>query len=105
MTRDRLATFARTLTDDDHVVVEATGNASAVAEVIRPHVGRVVVANPRQVRLIAEARIKTDVIDATVLARLYASGFLPEVWIPDEATLGLRREVTRRTQTFGKGRV
>ena len=98
MTRDRLAAFARTLTDADHVVVEATGNASAVAEVIRPHVGRVVVANPRQVRLIAEARIKTDVIDATVLARLYASGFLPEVWIPDEATLGLRREVTRRTQ-------
>ena len=98
MTRDRLAAFARTLTHHDHVVVEATGNASAVAEVIRPHVGRVVIANPRQVRLIAEARIKTDVIDATVLARLYASGFLPEVWIPDEATLGLRRQVTRRTQ-------
>src|SRR5918993_103810 len=98
MTRDHLATFARTLTHDDHVVVEATGNASAVAEVIRPHVGRVVVANPRQVRLIAEARIKTDVIDATVLARLYASGFLPEIWIPDETTLGLRRQVTQRTQ-------
>ena len=98
MTRDHLAGFARTLTHDDHVVVEATGNASAVAEAIRPHVGRVVIANPRQVRLIAEARIKTDVIDATVLARLYASGFLPEVWIPDEATLGLRRQVTRRTQ-------
>jgi transposase len=98
MTRDRLAAFAKTLTHDDHVVVEATGNASAVAEVIRPYVGRVVIANPRQVRLIAEARIKTDVIDATVLARLYASGFLPEVWIPDEATLSLRRQVTRRTQ-------
>ncbi len=26
-----------------------------------------------------------------MLARLYVSGFLPEVWIPDEATLGLRR--------------
>lgn len=98
MTRDHLTAFAKTLTHDDHVVVEATGNASAVAEAIRPHVGRVVIANPRQVRLIAEARIKTDVIDATVLARLYASGFLPEVWIPDEATLGLRRQVTRRTQ-------
>ena len=69
-----------------------------MTEVIRPHVRRVVIANPRQVRLIAEARIKTDVIDATVLARLYASGFLPEVWIPDGATLGLRRQVTRRTQ-------
>jgi transposase len=98
MTRDHLAVFARTLTHDDDVVIEATGNASAVAEVIRPHVGRVVIANPRQVRLIAEARIKTDVIDATVLARLYASGFLPEVWIPDEHTLGLRRQVTRRNQ-------
>ncbi|GJE53410.1 hypothetical protein GOFOIKOB_6489 [Methylobacterium tardum] len=98
MTRDHLTAFAKSLTHDDHVVAEATGNASAVAEVIRQHVGRVVIANPRQVRLIAEARIKTDVIDATVLARLYASGFLPEVWIADQATLGLRRQVTRRTQ-------
>jgi transposase len=98
MTRDHLGAFARTLTRDDHVVVEATGNATVVAEVIRPHVGRAVVANPRQVRLIAEARIKTDVIDATVLARLYASGFLPEVWVPDQDTLALRRQVTRRNQ-------
>jgi transposase len=98
MTRDHLAAFAQTLTHDDHVIVEATGNASAAVEVIRPYVGRVVIANPRQVRLIAEARIKTDVIDASVLARLYASGFLPEVWIPDEHTLGLRRQVTRRNQ-------
>ena len=65
---------------------------------IRPYVGRVAIANPRQVRLIAEARIKTDVIDATVLARLYASGFLPEVWVPDQGTLALRRQVTRRNQ-------
>lgn len=98
MTREHLRAFARTLTHDDHVVVEATGNAAAVSEVLAPHVGRVVIANPRQVRLIAEARIKTDTIDATVLARLYASGFLPEVWVPDERTLALRRQVTRRNQ-------
>jgi transposase len=98
MTREHLAAFARTLTHDDRVVVEATGNAAAVAEVLAPHVGKVVIANPRQVRLIAEARIKTDVIDATVLARLYASGFLPEVWVPDQRTLALRRQVTRRNQ-------
>jgi transposase len=98
MTREHLEAFARTLTHDDHVVVEATGNAAAVAEVLAPHVGRVAIANPRQVRLIAEARIKTDVIDATVLARLYASGFLPEVWVPDQRTLALRRQVTRRNQ-------
>ncbi len=98
MTREHLEAFARTLTHDDHVVIEATGNAAAVSAVLAPHVGRVVIANPRQVRLIAEARIKTDVIDATVLARLYASNFLPEVWVPDEQTLALRRQVTRRNQ-------
>jgi transposase len=99
MRRDRLEAFARsTLTRDDHVVVEATGNAAAVVEVLGPHVGRVVVANPKQVRLIADAKVKTDRIDATVLAQLYASGFLPEVWIPDERTAAMRRQVTRRTQ-------
>lgn len=98
MTREHLEVFARKLGRNDHVVIEATGNATAVAEIIGPHVGRVVIANPRQVRLIAEARIKTDVIDATVLARLHASGFLPEVWIPDQATLARRRQVTRRNQ-------
>jgi transposase len=80
------------------VVIEATGNAAAVAEVLRPHVGRVVIANPQQVRLIAHAKIKTDRVDASVLARLYASGFLPEVWVPDEQTQALRRQVTRRNQ-------
>jgi len=30
-------------------------------------------------RIIAHAKIKTDTIDAKVLAQLYASGFLPEV--------------------------
>jgi transposase len=98
MTRDHLEAFARKLTHDDHVVVEATGNAAAVTAVISPHVGRVVIANPRQVRLIAHAKIKTDTIDATVLAKLYASNFLPEVWVPDANTLMLRRQVTRRNQ-------
>jgi transposase len=99
MTRDGLMTFAsKELTHDDHVVVEATGNAAAVAEVLATHVDRVIIANPKQVRLIAHAKIKTDAIDAAVLAKLYATGFLPEVWVPDERTLALRRQVARRTQ-------
>ena len=76
----------------------ATGNAAAVASVIGPHVKRVVIANPKQVRLIAHAKIKTDTIDTGVLAQLYAPGFLPEVWIADEPTQALRRQVTRRNQ-------
>ena len=80
------------------VVIEATGNAASAAAVIAPHVAKVVIANPKQVRAIAHAKIKTDAIDAGVLAQLYASGFLPEVWIADEDTQALRRQVTRRNQ-------
>ncbi|MDS9469073.1 IS110 family transposase [Paracoccus sp. MBLB3053] len=98
MTREHLAAFAATLKKTDHVIVEATGNATAVVEILTPHVARVAVANPLQVHLIAKAKTKTDKIDARVLAQLYAAGFLPEVWVPDEATLARRRQVTRRTQ-------
>ena len=98
MTRNHLEDFARTLLPTDHVVVEATGNATAVTEILVPHVAKVAVANPLQVHLIARAKIKTDAIDARVLTKLYAAGFLPEVWIPDAATLARRRQVTRRTQ-------
>ena len=98
MRRDLLDAFAAKLSQTDIVVIEATGNAAAAAEVIAPHVEKVVIANPKQVRAIAYAKIKTDTIDAGVLAQLYASGFLPEVWIPDDATQALRRQVTRRNQ-------
>ena len=98
MRRELPTAFAEKLSPEDVVVVEATGNAAAVATVIKPHVKKVVIANPSQVRIIAHAKIKTDTIDAGVLAQLYASGFLPEVWIPDEPTQALRRQVTRRNQ-------
>jgi transposase len=90
--------FVKRLHRTDEVVLEATGNTAAVVAALKPYVARVIVANPLQVRLIAEAKVKTDKIDAAVLAQLYASGFLPEVWIPDEDTLALRRQVARRAQ-------
>src|SRR3546814_1556619 len=55
-------------------------------------------ANPRWVHRFAKSRINAEVMDVTVLARLYASGFLPEVWVPDQQTMRLRRQVTRRNQ-------
>ena len=103
MLRERLDAFAKSeLTHDEHVIIEATGNASAVVEVLAQYVGRVVVANPKPVRMIAHAKIKTNAIDAAVPAKLFASGFasgfLPEVWVPDPRMLALRRQVARRTQ-------
>jgi transposase len=98
MTRAGLEGFGRSLSKDDEVVVEATGNAMAVVRVLGPYVARVIVANPLQVKAIAHARIKTDKIDAGVLASLRAADFLPEVWVPDAETERLRRLVARRNQ-------
>ncbi len=60
LVRDKVLAFARTLRADDEVVLEATGNTMAIVRLLKPHVGRVVVANPLQVRVIAEAKAKTD---------------------------------------------
>jgi transposase len=96
--RHRLLQFARKLKPDDEIVIEATGNTSAVVRLLSPFAARVVIANPLLVRAIAWAKVKTDKIDAAVLAKLHASGFLPEVWMPDEPTETCRRVVAERTQ-------
>ena len=87
---------ARELRPDDQVALEATGNSDAIAAVLAPHVARVVVANPAKTRVIAEAKVKTDKVDARILAQLLAADFLPPVWLPDERTRMLRRLATRR---------
>ncbi|MET3524644.1 hypothetical protein [Mesorhizobium abyssinicae] len=60
---------------------------------MRSFCGLGVVVNPILVRAIAWVKVKTDKIDAAALAKLHASGFLPEVWMPDEATETRRRVV------------
>jgi len=98
MTRAGLEAFGRSLGKEDEVVIEATGNAMAVVRVLSPFVGRVIVANPLQVKAIAHAHVKTDKIDAGVLASLRAADFLPEIWLPDADTERRRRLVARRNQ-------
>jgi hypothetical protein len=40
------------------VALEATGNSDAIANLLTPLVGRVVVSNPSRTRAIAEAKVK-----------------------------------------------
>jgi len=51
----------------------------------------VIVAHPYQVKLIWQARTKTDPIDARKLAELARVHLLPTIWIPDLATRALRQ--------------
>ncbi len=91
-----LEVMAQSLAADDVVALEATSGAGLIADLIRPHVGAVLVANTRRLPQISKAKAKTDRLDARMLARLAASGFLETVWAPDEPTRALRRLCARR---------
>jgi transposase len=93
-----LELFAQSLSPDDQVALEATGPALAIARIIEPHVGRVLIANTRKLRAIAESKVKTDKVDAKTLCELLAAGFLPAVFSPDEFTRALRRRLQRRSK-------
>lgn len=92
-----LREWATTLEPDDEIALEATTNSDAIATMLRPLVARVVVSNPRKTRAIAEAKVKTDKVDARILAQLLAVDFLPETWVADDQTRMRRRLVARRT--------
>jgi len=91
-----LGIFADSLGPEDEIAVEATCNTQAIVRLLEPHVARVVVSNPQKTRAIAEAKVKTDKVDAEVLAQLLAADYLPSVWVADEDTQALRRHVARR---------
>jgi transposase len=95
-TPDRLKVLACSLLPDDRVVLEATGNALAIARILEPWCAEVVIAHTKQVRAISHARVKTDKIDARVLADLLAADLIPRVWVGDERVRALRRLVSRR---------
>ncbi len=90
--------LANSLGPDDHVALEATGNALAIARLLEPYAARVVVAATKELRAITEAKVKTDRRDARTLARLLAAGLLSGCWLPDEATRAVRRRLARRAQ-------
>jgi transposase len=97
VTRESIQAFvAKCLQPSDQVVMEATTNTWEVAELIRSRVARVAIANPLKVKAIAEAKTKTDKVDAGVLAQLLRCNFLPEVWIPDKTTRLLREMCAHR---------
>jgi transposase len=93
---DALELFARSLGPDDHVVLESTALTWPIAELLGRHAGKVTVSNPMRTKAIASAKVKTDKVDARVLAQLGAADFLPEVWAPDPVTRVLRRRVAHR---------
>lgn len=101
---------ARHLTAHDQVTLEVGSNTWSVVDTLRCHAGQVIVANPYKTKLIAEAHIKNDKVDAIALAKLLAARFIPAVWVPEDQVreqrgLAAHRATLQKQRTQVKNRV
>jgi transposase len=87
------------------VVFEASMNWHWLFEVLEECLPteRITLANPFKTRIIAEAQVKTDKVDAKILALLLRAGLISAVHIPARATRE-RKEVLRQRCFFVRQR-
>ena len=105
-----LERFFREVGPEAEVAMEAGGSWPWMYDTIRPLVGRVALGHPLKIRLIGEARIKNDRIDAGKLSDLLRAGLLPEAYAAPESVREAR-QLTRsrvalvRMRTAGRCRL
>lgn len=80
----------------DYVVIESTTNAWHIYDLLEPLAEKVLVANPIKVKQIAQARVKTDIRDTLILARLLAANIIPAIWVPPVEVRNLRYLLSQR---------
>jgi transposase len=85
----------------DYVVIESTTNAWFVYDLLEPLAEKVLVANPIKVKQIAQARVKTDIRDTLILARLLAANMIPVIWVPPVEVRNLRYLLSQRRHLIG----
>jgi len=71
--------FKSSLTKDDEVAIESTGNTAYFVREIIDKVKRVRIVNPIQFKIISNSVKKTDDIDALTIARFLSKDMIPEV--------------------------
>ena len=78
------------------IAIEACNHWEHIFEILESKGHHVVLAHPLKTRIIAEARVKTDKVDAKILMHLLRTGFLPTSYIPCKEIRDLRNLVRRR---------
>lgn len=95
---------------ETYAVLEATRNWAFMYDLLSLHVKRVELAHPKKLKAIATATVKTDRIDAKVLANLARLNFLPIAYAAPKVIRDLRmysrhREWLIRQRTQAKNRI
>lgn len=89
-----LLNYVNTLPASSKIALEATGNWYYFYELLDDKSLEVYLAHPLKTRAIAEAKIKTDKIDSSILAHLLRADLLPTSYIPPREIRDIR-EVLR----------
>lgn len=79
-----------------HAVLEATRNWTLMHDWLEEQVAQVTLAHPKKVRAIAEARIKTDKIDAATLAHLLRCDLIPAAHVSSKDARVLKNLLRHR---------
>jgi len=87
---EALPTIIRQAHAPCRATLEATGNWGYIADLLQPVVEELVLAHPLQVRAIAAAKVKTDKIDATILAQLLRGDLIPRAYLAPPEVRELR---------------
>ena len=82
------------------VVVEATASYPWFVDLVEPLAEKVVLANPKKLRVIAESTKKTDRLDAQVLAEFLVLDMIPESYQPTPRQRQHRALVRHRQYHF-----
>jgi len=89
--------LASRLTTEDRVVMESTGSVwTNLYDALDERKVPVVLANPLKTRAIASARIKTDKVDARILAHLLRGDLVAECYVPPRDLREIRALVRHR---------
>jgi len=90
--------------DEVKAVVESTGNLwIQIHDRLETRGFTVALSNPGKTRLIAEAKVKTDKVDARTLAALLRADMIPTCYVPGEE-IRSRRELLRHRVNLVKNR-
>lgn len=100
-TKESLKKFLGTSSEPRSAVLEAGRNWTVMHDWLEEEVETVKLAHPMKVKAIAEARIKTDKIDAKILAHLLRSDLVPEAYVPKPQTR-ITKNVLRQRMFFVK---
>jgi transposase len=83
-------------------VVEATASYLWFVDLLEPLAEKIVLANPKKLRVIAESTKKTDRLDARVLAEFLARDMIPESYMPTSRERQHRGLVRHRQYLRGR---